>query len=83
MFPIFEFWKNTHWSTWFFRHKKEYFQPGKQWSFFQKTAFEKEGPWEAVKGEEGGDTVVYSFTNREENKNTNTVQVAQEAGHSL
>ena len=47
------------------------------------TAFVKDGPWEAVMGEEGGDTVVYSFTNREENKNTNTVQVAQEAGHSL
>lgn len=38
-----------------------------------KTAFEKEGPWEALRGSKGGDAVVYFFTNREENSNTNTV----------
>lgn len=45
-------------------------------------AFETEGPWETVEGEEGRDAVVYSFTTREENKHMNPCQGGSEAGHS-
>lgn len=45
----------------------------KQWNFIV-LAFEKEGPWEAVRGEKSRDAGVYAFAVREENRNTNTVQ---------